>query len=133
MTTRLSVDPTLPVPIWSQIEEGVRHLVGTGGLDPGEALPSVRDLARELRINPNTAAKAYRRLVEAGVLVTRRGEGTFVADHPPTLPPAERRRVLGDAAARFAALAVTTGASVLEAQEALEAAWPAGDGTGGRP
>lgn len=130
MKTRLSVDPTLPAPIWSQIEEGVRHLVGSGSLPPGEALPSVRDLARELRINPNTAAKAYRRLVEAGVLVTRRGEGTFVSDRPPTLTVAERGRVLHEAAARFAALAVTTGASATEAREALESAWPT-DGKGG--
>ena len=131
MTTRLSVDPTLPTPIWSQIEEGVRHLVGTRGLAPGEGLPSVRDLARELRINPNTAAKAYRRLVEAGVLVTRRGEGTFVADRPPTLTTAERGRVLHEAAARFAALAVTTGASAEEATAALEAAWPETHEAGG--
>ena len=134
MTTRLSVDPALPAPIWSQIEEGVRHLVATGGIHRGEALPSVRDLARELRINPNTAAKAYRRLVEAGVVETRRGEGTFVAERPPTLSAAERRRVLREGAARFAALAVTTGASRVEATDALEAAWPeAGErGEGGR-
>jgi GntR family transcriptional regulator len=130
MDERLSVDPTLPTPIWSQIEEGVRHLVATGGLGRGEVLPSVRDLARALRINPNTAAKAYQRLVEAGVLQTRRGEGTFVAERPPTLTVAARGRQLREAAARFAALAVTIGASRNEAAAALEAVWPGGGGGG---
>ena len=103
------MDPTLPVPIWSQIEEGVRHLVASGALRPGDALPSVRDLAREQRINPNTVAKAYQRLVEAGILETRRGEGTFVAEHPPAMPAAERARLLREGATRLATLAVNLG------------------------
>jgi len=131
-TPRLSIDPTLPTPIWSQIEDGVRHLVAAGTLGRGEALPSVRDLARELRINPNTAAKAYQRLVEAGVVETRRGEGTFVAERPPMLSAAARGRRLRDAAARFAAVAVTMGASAEEAAAALDAAWPPVGKRGGR-
>jgi DNA-binding transcriptional regulator YhcF (GntR family) len=83
----------------------------------------VRDLARELRINPNTAAKAYQRLVEAGVVETRRGEGTFVARRPPTLTAAARARRVREAARRFAAQAVTLGASRVEATAALETAW----------
>ena len=76
---RIRVDPTLPAPIWSQIEESVRHLVASAALRPGEAVPSVRDLARDQRVNPNTVAKAYQRLADEGVLAVRRGEGTFVA------------------------------------------------------
>src|SRR5512134_1977694 len=108
---RLAVDPALPVPIWSQIEDGVRHLVASGALRPGDAIPSVRDLAREQRINPNTVAKAYQRLVEAGVLETRRGEGTFVAERPPALAAGERERVLAEAASRYASFAATVGAT----------------------
>jgi GntR family transcriptional regulator len=129
MRSGLTIDAALPTPIWSQIEEGVRMLVATGGLTRGEALPSVRDLARELRINPNTAAKAYQRLVEAGVVETRRGEGTFVAERPPTLSAAARARRLREAATRYTALAMTSGASRAEAAAALEAAW---DGAGQR-
>jgi len=125
MTPRLSIDPTLPTPIWAQVEDAVRRLVATGGLEPGSAVPSVRELARELRINPNTAAKAYQRLAEAGVLETRRGEGTFVARRPPTLSPSVRSRLLKDGAERYSALAVTLGASEPEARDALETAWPA--------
>jgi GntR family transcriptional regulator len=132
MALRLRVDPTLPTPIWSQIEEGVRHLVASGSLDPGAALPSVRDLARAQRVNPNTVAKAYQRLAAAGVVEARRGEGTFVVDHPPALSAAARTRALREAAERFAALAVTVGASRSEAESALQAAWPPPGKRGGR-
>ncbi len=125
--SRLHVDPALATPIWSQIEDGMRRLVASGGLGPGEPVPSVRDLAREQRVNPNTVAKAYQRLVDAGVLETRRGEGTFVAAHPPTMSSAERERELRQAASGFAALAVTLGCSRAQAASALSAAWPDGD------
>lgn len=127
--TRIRVDPTLPTPIWSQIEETVRYLVASGALAPGALVPSVRDLAREQRINPNTVAKAYQRLVEAGVLETRRGEGTFVAERPPQMPAAERARVLREGATRLAALAVNLGASRTETTAALQAAWPEPEST----
>jgi len=125
------VNPALPVPIWSQIEDGVRQLVASGALAPGAVMPSVRDLARAERINPNTAAKAYQRLVDAGVLETRRGEGTFVAERPPSMPAAERTRTLRDGAVRYASLALNLGASRSEASAVLETAWPDGD-KGGR-
>lgn len=121
---RIRIDPTLPTPIWNQIEEQVRHQVASGALRPGDALPSVRDLAREQRINPNTVAKAYQRLVEEEILVSRRGEGTFVAQDPPTMSPAERARVLREGAVRLATLAVDLGATRAEAASALQSAWP---------
>ena len=102
----------------------MRHLVASGALRPGDALPSVRDLAREQRINPNTVAKAYQRLAEAGILETRRGEGTFVAERPPAMPAAERARLLREGATRLATLAVNLGATRAEAVSALQAAWP---------
>ncbi|HEY0787917.1 MAG TPA: GntR family transcriptional regulator, partial [Thermoanaerobaculia bacterium] len=73
----LQINPTDSVPIWKQIEEEVRRLVALGAFKPGTAVPSVRELAQRLRINPATVAKAYQRLTDAGVLAVRRGEGTF--------------------------------------------------------
>lgn len=129
---RLRIDPTLPTPIWSQIEDGMRYLVASSALLPGEEVPSVRDLAREQRINPNTVAKAYQRLVEAGVFETRRGEGTFVAAHPPQMPAAERERLLREGATRFSSLAVTLGVSRADAVAAVNAGWPDTSFRGGK-
>src|SRR5262245_28259024 len=128
------IDPRDAVPIWKQIEDGLRRLVGAGGLRPGRPVPSVRDLARELRVNPMTVSKAYQRLADAGVLAVRRGEGTFVADGPPQLTRTEKARTLREAASRYVTLAVTMGVSKDDAEREVAAAW---DGTmrsrGGEP
>jgi GntR family transcriptional regulator len=117
VTRGLRVDPSDSVPLWRQIEENVRRLVASGALKPGAAVPSVRDLARELSINPATVAKGYQRLVDAGVLSVRRGEGTFVAERPPAPPRGEREKELETGALRYASLAVTLGAPPEEAVE----------------
>jgi len=101
----------------------MRHLVASGALLAGAPVPSVRDLARDLQINPATVSKAYQRLTDAGVLAVRRGEGTYVSDAPPKLPDAERSRRLLQGALRYASLAVTIGAGRGEAAETLEDAW----------
>jgi GntR family transcriptional regulator len=82
----------------------------------------VRELARELVINPATVQKAYQRLADAGVLVMRRGEGTFVADRPPALGRGELGRILREAAARYAGVASTAGASQEQALDAVRVA-----------
>jgi GntR family transcriptional regulator len=117
------IDPTDPSPIWSQIEDGVRRLVASGAWRPGAPVPSVRELARELRINPATVARAYQRLADAGVLEVRRGDGTYVASSPPSLSKSQRARELSEAATRFASVAVTLAAERAEAESALDAAW----------
>lgn len=118
----IAIDPRDPLPLWRQLEEGVRNLVASGALAPGAAVPSVREMARDLAVNPATIAKAYQRLSDAGVLEVRRGEGTFVADGAPTLPRAERRRRLQQAARSYAAHAATLGLGVEEAVDAARAA-----------
>jgi len=123
MARALRVDPASSTPIWSQIEEGVRRLVASGALPLGRPVPSVRDLARELRVNPATVAKAYQRLAGAGILTVRRGEGTFVSETPPAMGRMERGRTLRDGATRYASLAATIGATHEEASEELRAAW----------
>jgi len=118
----IHIDPADGVPIWKQIEDGMRRLVATGALGRGAPAPSVRELARDLRVNPATVARAYQRLAEAGLFVVRRGEGTFVADAPPGLSRAERARALRDAADRYAAIVRTAGAADEEAIRAIEGA-----------
>jgi GntR family transcriptional regulator len=122
MTRTLAIDPADAVPIWKQIEDGVRRLVVGGALAPGSPVPSVRELARELRVNPATVSKAYQRLTDAGVLEVRRGEGTFVAGRSAGVVTTERRELLADEARRYAESAAAIGATREEAEAALREA-----------
>ena len=117
MSRGLSVDPSNAIPLWKQVEENVRRLVASGAMKPSSPMPSVRDLARDLSINPATVAKGYQRLVDTGILVVKRGEGTFVAEKPPSAPRGEREKELEGGAMRYASLAVTIGAANEEAVE----------------
>ena len=119
----LRIDPGDAAPIWSQIEQGLRRLVASGSLGRGALVPSVRDLARELRVNPATVSKAYQRLSDSGLLEVRRGDGTYVAPDPPSLSRAERARTVRESALRYAAAALTLGAGRDESIDELKAAW----------
>jgi len=123
MSAGFRIDPADPRPIWRQIEENVRHLVASGALRPATAVPSVRDLARLLTVNPATVAKAYQHLTDAGVLAVRRGDGTYVAEAPPAITTRQRRERLDAEALRYASLAATLGATARDAAAALESAW----------
>ena len=114
------INPSNAAPIWRQIEEGMRRMISLGSLRPGDSVPSVRDMAKSLRVNPNTVARAYQRLTDGGVFAVRRGEGTFVAEEPVQLKRAERNDTLRDAAGRYAGTALSVGASVDEATRELE-------------
>ncbi len=72
------LDSRSPTPLYAQISERVRAAVAAGELEPGQALPSVRSLAAELRVNPATVVQAYKDLEAEGFVVTRRGAGSFV-------------------------------------------------------
>ncbi|MFC1661979.1 GntR family transcriptional regulator [Gemmatimonadota bacterium] len=74
------IDSRSPTPLWGQIASRFRVAIASGELRPGESLPSVRELARRLRVNPATVAKAYKDLVTAGFAETRHGAGTFVRE-----------------------------------------------------
>ncbi|CAA9410939.1 MAG: Transcriptional regulator, GntR family [uncultured Rubrobacteraceae bacterium] len=78
MTLWLEVDPRGGVPIYVQLVEGVRHALRVGTLRPGERLPTVRGLAEELTVAPNTVVKAYNELQRAGLIESRPGVGTVV-------------------------------------------------------
>src|SRR5690349_859689 len=107
-------------PIWQQIEDGMRRMILLGVLKPGDAVPSVRDLARTLRVNPNTVARAYQRLTDRGVFSVRRGDGTYVAEDPAVPKKSEKNEKLRDAAGRYAGVAMTVGASQEEAAAELD-------------
>ena len=117
------ISPTSPAPIWQQIEEGVRRMIAVGALSAGDAVPSVRDLARTLRVNPNTVARSYQRLIDRGILTVRRGEGTYVSDAPAQPKKSERAEKLRDAAVQYAGTALSLGASSEEALGEVESSY----------
>ena len=113
----LSVDPSDPTPLYAQLERGIRAAIAAGRLRPGDRLPTVRQLAVELRINANTVAKVYAELERAGVLATQRGIGTFVRENPTPVGLATRRdrdRELKPLVDRLLADASTVGISLHE-------------------
>ena len=88
------VNPSSGVPIYLQIETQIKNAIAAGALKREQALPSVRKLAADLGINPNTVARAYQNLEREGVISTVPGGGTFVADGRPRLLKSERVRRL---------------------------------------
>src|SRR5215831_5478355 len=96
------LDPRSGVPIYRQIQDQVRYGIASGLLSPGEQLPTVRALAVELSVNPNTVIKAYSELEREGVLTSEQGSGTFVAGLPAgALGEAERGAKLEALCAEF--------------------------------
>jgi len=93
---RIHISPRDGVPIYLQIVQQVRRLVGSGELLPGDELPSIRSLADTLVVNPNTVAHAYRELESAGIVTTSRGLGTYVAEKDQATAHAERRAMLAE-------------------------------------
>jgi GntR family transcriptional regulator len=79
MSQIFSLSPSHPMPLYAQLTRAIRFAIATGRLQVGEQLPTVRQLAVELRVNANTVAKVYAELERSGILETRRGVGTFVS------------------------------------------------------
>lgn len=88
------------IPIYVQIIERIEHLIATGVIQPGDQLPTVRQLAAELRVNFNTIARAYRILDENGVISTQQGRGTYVLEAPPPERAEHLRRQVIDTLTR---------------------------------
>jgi GntR family transcriptional regulator len=76
----IKIDATSYMPFYEQVKTEIRKLIMTGSFRGGEALPSIRELAAELVLNPNTVARAYRELEQEGLIVTQKGKGSYVAD-----------------------------------------------------
>jgi len=106
----VSIDPRDKTPIYAQLERGLRAGMATGRLKPGDQLPTVRQLAVELRINANTVARVYAELERSGAIETRRGVGSFVtATAEKARPPREHEKRLRAFTTRVLAEAATAG------------------------
>ncbi len=90
----ISIDPSNGVPIFLQIVQQVKYKIAAGALQEGDQLPSVRELAVSLRVNPNTVAKSYTELERNGIITTKRGMGCFVADKSVVIKKNERLKII---------------------------------------
>ena len=91
---KVHLNPRSGIPIYVQLVTQIKHLVASGRLATGAELPAIRVLAEQLLINPNTVGRAYRELENAGILVSRRGSGTYVSDEGTPLARKERIKIL---------------------------------------
>ncbi len=114
-----SIDPKSGVPFYRQIIERVKFGIAGGRLAPGDQLPTVRRLAADLSVNPNTVIRAYREMEIEGVLDTQQGSGTFVSDRRPEIDDLERRRMLDQILTELLARASGYGFTVDEVLEGL--------------
>jgi|SRR5436309_3134639 len=115
------IDTNHPTPLYAQLERSIRFAIATDKLRVGEQLPTVRQLAVNLRINANTVAKVYAELERAGIVETRRGVGTFVNSRPveASLSRRDREKQLRELADHFIAETGTRGFSLDDVIEHL--------------
>jgi GntR family transcriptional regulator len=116
------IDTKHPTPLYHQLERSIKFAIATGKLRIGEQLPTVRQLAVDLKINANTVAKVYAELERLGVLETRRGVGTFVQEHAAdaALNRRDRERHLRELSDHFIAETHSRGFSLDEVIEHLQ-------------
>lgn len=116
---KFEIDTRSGVPLYRQIIEQVKFAIAHGTLRAGDQLPTVRQLAVDLSINPNTVIRAYRALEIEGVLETHQGSGTFVGNHKPEIDRLERQRMLDQILTDLLARGSTYGFTLEDVAEGL--------------
>jgi len=116
----MKIETSSFIPIYEQIKNGIRRRIVLGFLRPDELLPSIRDLAADLVINPNTVARAYRELEQEGLIYTRKGKGCFVAAVSSALAEEERLRQLDQLFSRAIEEAGMLGSDLIEMRRVFE-------------
>lgn len=107
----LQLDPRSGVPAYRQLMDQVKYYVAGGTLRPGDQLPSIRELASALTVNPTTVVRVYNELSREGVLELRHGKGAYVASNPAGLAPAEQEQAIRRSARQLALEASQLGVS----------------------
>src|SRR5437762_8842673 len=106
----VAIDSRDSTPIYAQLDRGLRAAIASGRLNPGDQLPTVRQLSVDLQVNANTVARVYASLERAGILETKRGVGSFISAAPAQAhPPREHERRLRAFTTRFLAEAADHG------------------------
>ena len=123
---QFSIDLHSGVPVYRQLIDQVRGGIASGSLTAGDQLPTVRQLAVDLEINPNTVMRAYRELELGGLLETHQGTGTFISNKKMEKKSTERDRQLTQMAGEFAARAGAFGFSLEDLIDRLRDLLPSG-------
>jgi GntR family transcriptional regulator len=116
---RLNLDPTSPVPAYQQVIQSLKIEILSGRLASGDRLPPIRELAKILKLNPNTVAKSYYALEEDGLLESRPGSGSWVKPRPPDLDSLRRSMLEGETKA-YLEKAFSLGASLDDVRSSIE-------------
>jgi len=116
---RFTIDPESGVPFYRQIIDQVQSAIADGRLNCGDQLPTVRQLAVNLKVNPNTVARAYQELEIKGVVTTQMGTGTFIGDEKVEVSQRERKRMLDQICTELLSRASAYGFTLNEVVEAL--------------
>jgi GntR family transcriptional regulator len=120
LAIQIQIDVKSGVPFYRQIIDQVRAAMATESIGPGDRLPTVRQLAVDLSINPNTVSRAYTELELTGLVETQMGSGTFVGSRPVERNDVERRRVLDQLCQEFLSRVSTHGFTLEDILENLE-------------
>lgn len=120
MAIEIKLDLKSGVPFYRQVIDQVKAAIATETLSPGDRLPTVRQLAVDLSINPNTVSRAYTELELTGLVETQMGSGTFVGNRPVERNDIERRRVLDQLCQEFLSRASTHGFTLNDVLSNLE-------------
>jgi GntR family transcriptional regulator len=113
------IDPASGVPFYRQIIDQIKYAIARGELRPGDQLPTVRQLAVDLAINPNTVGKAYSQLEILGILETQQGSGTFISPQKVEVSELERQEKLDSLCREFITSAASYGFTLNELIEAV--------------
>lgn len=119
----LIINPESGTPLYLQIMEQIRHAIALGVFAPGTPIPTIRELALQLRLNPNTVAKAIKELEREGLLITRVGKGSFVSESALALSAQDRHQQGNELAGRFGKDMAWLGFNCPEAIELVEKNW----------
>ncbi len=120
MAIQIQLDLKSGVPFYRQIIDQVKAAMATESIGPGDRLPTVRQLAVDLSINPNTVSRAYTELELTGLVETQMGSGTFVGNRPVERNDVEKLRVLDQLCQEFLSRISTHGFTLVEVLENLE-------------
>ncbi len=120
MAIQIQIDIKSGVPFYRQIIDQVKAAMATESIGPGDRLPTVRQLAVDLSINPNTVSRAYTELELTGLVETQMGSGTFVGSRPVERNDVERRRILDQLCQEFLSRVSTHGFTLEDILENLE-------------